>query len=59
MGTGSLRPGDPQQVALALWAAVHGVAALAYANPAFGEHAAQATLALLTDALLSATSVSG
>jgi AcrR family transcriptional regulator len=59
MDAGSMRPGDPQQVALALWAAVHGVAALAYTNPTFGEHGAQATLSLLTDELLAARPVSG
>ena len=50
--TGALAPVDPSARALDLWAAVHGVSALAYANPAFAEHAARATLARLTDALL-------
>jgi AcrR family transcriptional regulator len=52
MADGSIRAGDPQQMGIALWAAVHGVAALAYANPEFGERGARETLAALTARLL-------
>lgn len=55
MADGSIRTGAPQHVSIALWAAVHGVAALAYANPEFGEQTARATLAVLTDLVLSAS----
>jgi hypothetical protein len=55
MADGSIRAGDPQHVGIALWAAVHGVAALAYANPLFGETTARTTLAVVTDLVLSAT----
>jgi AcrR family transcriptional regulator len=54
MSDGSIRPGDAQQLGIALWAAVHGVAALAYANPEFGERGARPTLAALTALLLDA-----
>jgi len=50
--TGALPPVDPRDRATDLWAAVHGVSVLAYANPAFAEHAAIPTLARLTHALL-------
>lgn len=43
--------GDAGQLALGLWATAHGVAALAYANPPFAEHA-PALLDQLTDRLL-------
>lgn len=52
MADGGIRSGDPQEVGIALWAAVHGVAALAYANPEFAEHLARSTLSSLTARLL-------
>jgi AcrR family transcriptional regulator len=53
MATGQLRPADPLTTALALWSAMHGVAALWAVNPDLPTHLAHAVGRLAQDAVLS------
>jgi len=52
MATGQLRPADPMTTALALWSAMHGVAALWAATPNLPTELARAVGDLAQDAIL-------
>ena len=52
MGAGALRPADPLVTALALWSAMHGVAALWAVTPHLSADLAHAVGALAQDAVL-------
>ena len=52
MATGQLRPADPLTTALALWSAMHGVAALWSVNPNLPTDLAHAVNDLTQDAVL-------
>lgn len=56
MATGQLRPGDPIATGLALWAAVHGVAALWAMTPTLATDLAHAVSDLAQDAILAGLS---
>jgi AcrR family transcriptional regulator len=56
MGTGQVRRADPLTTALALWSAMHGVAALWAANPNLSADLAHAVGNLSQDAVLSGLS---
>lgn len=54
VGTGKLAPGDPLQMAVALWSTVHGVASLLVANPALPVEFAHGVVAFTATAVLRA-----
>ena len=58
MAAGQLRPADPVTTALALWAAMHGVAALWTATPSLPPDLARAVGELAQDAVLAGLSPS-
>lgn len=54
IANGELAPGDPLQMAVALWSAVHGIASLLVANPAIPVEFAHSIVELTATAVLRA-----